>query len=338
LKEAIRQSLEDDKRKDSAPAASGGDPGGDLLDFLGGPPAAAPLPALPPSTSDPFAAPIPAALPASTSDPFAYGQKPPPSSSFGAAADPWSSAPAPAMNGYGYASQPTAGPLPALPPPAPAPAENGYGQSYGGTQAPAQPYYANPPAAAAQAPSYGAPAYGAPAPAPAQSWNVPAPISTQNYGGPPPSVTPHAQQTPSSLGFQSPQPDFSGFSPFAQTQEAATPAPHTAPGPMTMNALSGQGGLVDSNAAANSGSLADQAYAKIANMDTFTLASKKEETSSNPFFSSTSIGSNVSLADMQKTKVRSTAHILAPYLFEKQFVSRSISRFLLYFLLVCLHL
>ena len=193
--------------------------------------------------------------------------------------------------------------MPALPPsaPVPAPAPQPYA-------AQANPYVPQP--------AYGAPAppgnpYAAPAP---QPWNAPPPVATnQPYGEQvPPSVTPQAQATPSSLGFQSPQPDFSGFSPIPPIQE--TPAPQPAPVPasapasdpalFTMNKLSGQEGLVSENANAASGSLADQAYAKLASMDTFTLESKKDAPAANPFASSSSISDNRSLADMQKSKVR----------------------------------
>lgn len=101
--------------------------------------------------------------------------------------------------------------------------------------------------------------------------------------------------------------------PQTQGMGAAAGAPEPAPAPvdpalMTMNTLSGQDqGLIGGGADAASGSLADQAYAKLASMDTFTLSSKKDETAANPFASSmasTSISDNRSLADMQKTKVR----------------------------------
>ena len=291
MQEAIRQSL-----NDGPVAAATAPAGGDLLD-LGGPPAPA---ALPPSTSDPFGGPggppTFAALPPSTSDPFGAGLKPPPSAA-PAAPDPFS---APVANGYGYPSQPTAAPLPALPPsvPTPASAQNPYG-----APPPVQNPYAPAPvsqnAYAVPAPPP-APQALAPPPAP-HAWAPPPPIATDNnpYGAPapvPPSVTPQAQPTPSTLGFQSPQPDF-GFSPMPPMQEAQAPAPPPfteAPAPvdpalMTMNTLSG--------------SLADQAYAKLANMDTFTLSSKKDEPASNPFASSTSINDNRSLAAMQKSKV-----------------------------------
>jgi hypothetical protein len=73
---------------------------------------------------------------------------------------------------------------------------------------------------------------------------------------------------------------------------------------MSMNKLSGQDeGLVNTDAAAGSGSIVDQAYAKLANMDTFSLVSKKDAERSNPFeTTSSTVGGNKSLADLQKNK------------------------------------
>ena len=70
-----------------------------------------------------------------------------------------------------------------------------------------------------------------------------------------------------------------------------------------MNALHGQDdGLVNNNdgAATQSGSLADQAYAKFASMDQFDLVSKKDTERANPF-EAVSVGGQQSLADMKKS-------------------------------------
>jgi len=319
LKEAIRQSLKDAPAAGASSAVSGD--GGDLLD-LGGPPASAPAPALPPSTNDPFASQgsIPSsfpALPASTSDPFsapttgsvaAYSSAQAPADAWSsqqasAPADPWNTqqVPDPAYS-YG-APQLAAAPLPALPGPAPAQSDgytqqNGYGQNYG-APAPGAGYGA--PAPAANGYGHPAPAggYGAPAP----STYAPAPISTQGAYGVPQTVTPQAQPTPSTVGFASPPgaaTDFSGFG------SEPAPAPEQAPAPsMSMNTLYGeQTGLVDSSANAQSGNLADDAYSKLVNMDTFSLVSKKDEARANPFESSISnqVGGTQSLADIKKSK------------------------------------
>jgi hypothetical protein len=150
-----------------------------------------------------------------------------------------------------------------------------------------------------------------PASASNAQWNAPAPVSTQQnpyvstIGSVPPSFTPQAQQeTPSSLGFGSPPADFSGFSPAPVNQESdeGTPADST----FAMN-----GGHAQENGPAPVASMVDQAYAKLANLDTFSLVSKNDEERSNPFASSssTTIGGNKSLADMQKNKVSRRAVI-----------------------------
>jgi hypothetical protein len=307
LREAIRQSLNDGTPASSARNVGGGG-GEDLLDFGGSAPSA-------PSSSDLFGA---APVQAITSDPFGA---PPSSDPFGgyasqaAPAASFALVTAPASNGYaGYGA-----PVPDAP--------GGYAktQSYG---APPTGYGAPAPAAGygASATGYGAPApvaYGAPAPAAA--WSAPPPITTQpSYGSydaqsahPPAFVaqnlaTPQGYPaTPSTLGFQSPPADFSGFSPAPQQAPAANqefssePAPGPAdPALLSMNTLSGQNqGLLDGNASIASGSMADQAYSKLVNMDTFSLVSKSEPARENPFAGpiSTSIGGQKSLADMKKT-------------------------------------
>jgi len=73
-----------------------------------------------------------------------------------------------------------------------------------------------------------------------------------------------------------------------------------------MNSLSGQedSKLVDESGG-GSGSLADQAYSKLVNMDTFSLVSKKDEVRQNPFeisAANSTVGGTQSLADIQSKK------------------------------------
>jgi hypothetical protein len=100
----------------------------------------------------------------------------------------------------------------------------------------------------------------------------------------PPDVnTPRSDQTPSSLGFGSPPADFSGFSPTPEEPQK--------------------------QADAIGGSKADQAYFKLANLDTFSLASKKDEERLNPFEYG-SITETRSLADIAKAKPKSNVEIM----------------------------
>jgi hypothetical protein len=330
LQEAIRQSLRDDTPASTSRGAPT-NPTSDLLDFSS-PPAGAPTQTYSPSTNDLFPpqasasnGPYPyqqesnnmfASQGSITSDP--WGAPAP-----AATTDPWGAS-APATH-YGYGT-PAAGPLPALT--GPAPAATGYGgYNTDPVQAPygAPALYPPPVQSYAPAPAqYGGPEqthapdpvqapYQAPvqspyqAPPPASAWQVPAAIATQPpYGQDPsipPSVTPQAQATPSTIGFSSPPPDFSGFSSAPQASEPAQ-APSSDPVVFSMNALSGeQNGLVDSNSTAQSASLVDQAYSKLVNMDTFSLVSKNDEARSNPFdMGSTTVGGNVPLAQMSKHK------------------------------------
>ena len=166
--------------------------------------------------------------------------------------------------------------------------------------------------------AYSAPTPVAPAPA-ASPWVPPPSISTSaqpspyyNGTGVPLAVTPQAQPTPSTIGFLSPPSDFGGFAdtPAPGHPNSAPPATSADPALFTMSALS-NGGYPSSdqanpNAAEAGGSAADQAYAKLVNMDTFSLVSKTDAPRSNPFeFSSSmsnTIGGNRSLADIQSKK------------------------------------
>lgn len=282
----------------------------------------------------PDSAPVGLALPPSTSDLFGVAA---PAPAFASSSDPFGAAP----DAYGFASQ--SAPAPAALALVPAPASNGYA-GYGapapvavavavgyGAPAPAAGGYGAPAPVAPIGGGYGVPAaggYGAPPPAAVAPtpWGAPPPVATQQaygaydgQGAPPafvaPLSTPQGQpSTPSTLGFSSPPPNFSGFSPGPQPVQAAptadfSAAPEAAPAAvdpalLSMNTLSGeQQGLVDASASAASGSMADQAYAKLVGMDTFSLVSKTEAERSNPFESTSnaSIGGQQSLSTMKKT-------------------------------------
>lgn len=277
-------------------------------------PAPAPYPALPASSSSFENAQKPAAVPTAYSyDPAnPYGAPAPASNPYGA--------PAPGSNPYG----------------APEAATSPYGSTNGYAQPPSNPYGAP----THQTNPYGAPApvansyvaappqtdgtsaptsYGAPAPSGGTSWTVPPAVNTDFASGPagvPPQVTPQAQQTPSTLGFASPQPaNFSGFSPQPKDNQQPTiheepPAPAVTSNPaMSMNTLYGQqNGLLD-NQDGGGKSITDQAYSKLVNMDTFSLVSKSDQPRDNPFGgpSTTIMDSNQSLADMKSKKAPSSA-------------------------------
>jgi hypothetical protein len=254
------------------------------------------------SMTNPYGAP-----PVAESNPYA--------STAATAADPWNAS-NPYQNPYATTNYgaPTSAP----------PQSNPYATTnYGGSPATtANPYGENPPSAAsapvpaqqnpyAPTPSTGNPyaggqpssGYNPYAPAPPSAgqnssdpWSAPAPISTQpslydtSNGGIPSAVTPQAQPTPSSIGFGSPQPDFSGFSPGPTMQE-----PEHAD---NMN------GFTEEKAAASGGtSMLDQAYGKLVNMEEFSMGSKKDDRAKNPFASSSEnsyIGGAQSLQDMKK--------------------------------------
>mmetsp|Transcript_8126 Transcript_8126/g.16953 ORF Transcript_8126/g.16953 Transcript_8126/m.16953 type:complete len:609 (-) Transcript_8126:122-1948(-) len=297
LQAAIRESMKDAtqmKKPDNASSDYG-----DLLDFGSVAPdptvhsdpfgAGAPPAALPPSTTAPAYPPQPGA-------PAAYGNPPPQPGAPAGYGNPYAAAPP---------QQAAQGQYPALPAPAPAPNQFAFAPT--------------PTAAPASAAPYGAPAglYGAPEPPTAAPGGL-APIDTQAPNGtaPPLQVTPQAQQTPSSIGFASPPADFSGFSPQAP---APAPVPEESPAEakpeeaavqpqLTMNSLSGQGGLLGDggDAKAASGSMADQAYARLAQMDTFTLGAKPQ--AQNPFeVNNNVVGGNKTLADIQSNKDGSSA-------------------------------
>jgi hypothetical protein len=130
---------------------------------------------------------------------------------------------------------------------------------------------------------------------------LPNPYNTFN-GAVPSAVSPHPPPTPSSLGFGSPAPDFSGFSPgYANPDDKhdtmANGMGHDDPAPQDF----GQSGTKGQPS-----SFFDQTFAKLASLDNFSIESKKDASRANPFeFSGNStIGGNKSLADIAKNKVR----------------------------------
>jgi len=134
---------------------------------------------------------------------------------------------------------------------------------------------------------------------PASTWTAPAPVATnfaeQGYGGVPSSVTPQAQATPSTIGFGSPAPNFNSFS----TEPGI---PENAP-VQNEYVTTGATNAQEQEASANASSEAELAYAKLMNMDTFTVSSKNDAARSNPFETTNdSIGGSLSLADIQARK------------------------------------
>lgn len=326
MQEAIRQSKEEEKKSAAKKKAGGGD----LLDFSGG--GATPAPAfaaLPPSSQPAVAEPDTFSVAGSLAagDLFAAhgsGSVPAPAGSYTA---PTSQFALPTN-----APQPAAAPLAALPPSTSA--TNGYNHSFSAPAPANNPFAGGAPAPVAApypAPAATANGYGAPAPVTAQE--KPAPVTAQPYtaapqhttpaaafrgsfsDGPPAAIpgTPQALPTPSTIGTAPTPQNFPGFSPPpSQAEQVVSPQP-PAPEPaaaapvdpalVSMDTLSGQNsqGLVDSNATAASKNLAEDAYSKLVNMDTFSLVSAKDEDRVNPFEApaSTTVGGTGSLADMK---------------------------------------
>ena len=100
-------------------------------------------------------------------------------------------------------------------------------------------------------------------------------------------------------------PNQNGFVPTEEEIHVA-PSPATDPAIFTMNTLSSDesnpfGASANATSDPNT-SLADKAFSKFANMDTFDLVSKREAPRANPFESNFgNIGGNVPLADFKKT-------------------------------------
>jgi len=318
LRQAIENSLKEapsPNRPAPAPASYGDNL---LLDFMAPAPAStgvAPALALPPSTTQ-----YPSDMYGAPSQP-AFAAQPPPQQQqivdVGGVSDPWGMSPMAAAlppsqtsvaqmatNPYGVAPQ---APTPAQPP----------------TAAGVPTFVSNqdPFAAAPLTPAASTP-YGA------------APTS---FGSPPPSSIngpTHAEFTPatqaSSIGFASPmgqpfqsqneqhQPHQLQIGEQQEQQQIAEPAaaPPSNPALLSMNVLSGQPQPLVTESMTNgangttSGSMADQAYAKLVNMDAFDLVQSKDSGSRhNPFDAAiaapTSIGGTntmASLADMKKSK------------------------------------
>lgn len=228
-----------------------------------------------------------------------------------------------ATNGYGYSTQPAGAPLAALPPSefatAPQPTLTEITTDFAALPTPSaaagapQPFYGSTPTAAgtygAPSPSFGSPPAAPFASPPAQyatpqsaSYGAPAPAAPDAFAAPPPAPDAFAPPPATPVA---PEP-----APVAQ-EEAPAAAPGVDPAALTMKNLSGQDNPFDTKDASINGSLADQAYAKFANMGDFNLVSKKETPRANPFdtSASTSITGNVSLADMKAKKaVRTNTH------------------------------
>lgn len=329
LRQAIENSLKETPNP-SRPAVGAAPPGDSLLlDFMTPSATHAPALALPPSTSqypnDVFGAP-----PQSGQPQPAYAALPPSAPqqqqmvATEGAADPWGMA---SINAALPPSQPVA-----------QPAANPFGAAPQGaplTQMPTGGGGGAPTLAANQDP------FSATAP-PTQAGIISTPYGVAPaaaFGSPPPSTIngpPKEEFTPatqaSSIGFASPmaQP----FRPQDEQQQApqlaveleqqqapepvAAPAPPANPALLSMSVLSGQPQSLVTEAMTNGtngsagGSMADQAYAKLVNLDAFDLVQPKDSSvTKNPFdaaVSSTPIGggpianANASLADMKKAK------------------------------------
>ncbi|KAL7563212.1 hypothetical protein ACA910_014486 [Epithemia clementina (nom. ined.)] len=312
LQEAIRQSLEDGT---GGSLAGGSASSADLLDF-GSAPDPAPggaFAALPPSTTtaDPYGAPPSYGYPVS--------QHPPQGAPF-----PALPAPAPAPNSF-YPSAPVGAPAQqqpfstygaATPGPtyhAPPPVDTGsYGappppQQYVTPQAQQTPSsigFSSPPADfSGFTPQGGAPSnqYPAPAtanqyPAPATANQYPAPATANQYPAP---ATANQYPAPATAN------QYPASSSSAPENEAAPASTQSQP-TLTMNSLSGDEGLL-SGANPSSGSIADQAYAKLVNMDTFSLVNPSQPSAkrNNPFENAAAnsvVGGTQSLADLKSRK------------------------------------
>jgi len=325
----LRQAIENSLKENPSPSrvASSSAPPGDnlLLDFMTPAPASAghaPVPALPPSTSqypnDIFGAPSQpgqhqpafAALPPSTTQPPSQQQQMVP---VGGASDPW-----------GMASM--AATLPPSQAAVAQPAPNPYGVA---AQAP---FPTQTPTLAANQDPFGMGA----TPSQAGGASTPYGVAPAPFGSPPPSTinapTPATQA--SSIGFASPMAQPFGLQGDQQQPqqlqigeqhpEPVEPvaAPSSDPALLSMNVLSGQPQPLVTESMTNgangtaAGSMADQAYAKLVNMDAFDLVQSKDTDSpKNPFDAAIStpnafggsIGgatanTNASLADMRKGK------------------------------------
>jgi len=329
LRQAIENSLKEGPSPGSRPAPSPAAPADALLlDFMAAPTATSPGPALalPPSTSqypnDMYGAPVPqqafAALPPSASSvpaPQQQQQQQQQIVAMGATSDSWAMA---SMAGslppsQAAVAQPSPNPYGA---PAPLPAQPSTQQP----MAPAAPQ--NPFGFAAAPPQFGSPP---PSSIAAHPQETPA-TQASSIGFASPMAQPFRPPDQHQLQLQ-PQQLQLGVEqqeqPYEQQQQLApqqapqptpapAPAPPTNPALLSMNVLSGQAEPLITESMANgtggqaAGSMADQAYAKLVNLDAFDLVQdKSEEARKNPFDmagTTSTTNANQSLADMMKTK------------------------------------
>ena len=233
----------------------------------------------PPPAQDPFGA--PPSQPSVASNPYA----PPP-----AAQDPFSAPAAPAAYGAPLGQESYA---------APAPPANLYGAPPMQQQQYQQGMYGQPPPAASiqEPPMY----------PPQQQPSYPPQQQSDPFGTPAPqTVSTGYDYTPvSTIGFSSPVAQNAPPEPVPMSAPIEEPAQQWKdPALFSMGALSTTEPTTSNNESkSNGGSMADQAYARLVNMDAFELVKDKSE-QKNPFeFGSASIGSNTaSLADIKKIK------------------------------------
>ena len=202
----------------------------------------------------------------------------------------------------------------------PPPSQPNYGDNSFGTPAPANGAYGGQQTYPAQQQAFAQPPTGT-----APLYNQQQSSAPFGSPEPPPSSVPvsapiYTPATPtSSLGFASPN-DYAypgqanGMShqatedatqppPLEADQAANGPAANTQSDPalFSMNVLSGQQpALVSEGTTSNGGTMADQAYAKLVNMDAFDLVKGAEQARNNPFEAANNNAMNqVSLADMK---------------------------------------
>lgn len=295
-----------------------------------------------PPTNNPYGAAAAATQP--SSNPYALVPVPNPSATPYQYMPPQSypAAPAPYGNAYETGSNPYGAPASSVNPYAAPTAANPYAapmnaeqpppstNPYGAAAAPSNPYLAPIPATSSNPYAVPAPTnpYGSTEVTDNKSaWTPPAPITTQpnpydstvptqpyetfNGGFVPQAVTPHAQQTPSSLGFGSPAPDFSGFTPAAEEKTTGGAAQLSTPfGNLTMHGLASVDEAAPPTQEQNlptpqqSTSVVQSTFAKLASLDNFSVSSNSDAKRMNPFESpaNASVGGGRSLADMAKNK------------------------------------
>ena len=286
-----------------------------------------------PPASNPYATANPYALVPVPTNPSTAPYQYTPSQSYPAAPAPYGNSLEAGSNPYG-APVPSANPYAA---PTMAVATNPYAapmtseqptNPYGVAAAPSNPYLAPVPANPYGVPAAATNPYGHPTEIvdSKSAWTPPAPITTQpnpydstvpaqpyetfNGGLVPQAVTPHAQQTPSSLGFGSPAPDFSGFTPAAEEKTTGGAQHLSTPfGNLTMNGLASvdeAAPITTQPTQLQSTSVVQSTFAKLASLDNFSVSSNQDAKRMNPFESpaNASVGGGRSLADMAKNKVR----------------------------------